>query len=604
MAPLLWLTLQRGLLAFIERPSRARLRIIPLAVLLLLPCLATGLVLDDFVLAVKAGPERLMPALAPQPFWLFTFTTGDPARNAQLMDQGALLPWWSDPQHLNAFFRPLSALTHVMDFRLWPRSAALMHLHSLLWFALLLWVLGWVYRRLELAPGLVTSLALLLYAIDDAHGATVGWIANRNALIACALALPALPAHHLALTAAGPRWLAPLWLTLGLCAGESAFCVVGYLLAYAACLDRRPLAARVLSVVPYLLLLLAHRALCHALGLGSYGSAAYHEPLREPLAFAATLGYNLPVLLAAQLFVPLADVGFWGDAPARAGLWVESVLSLMLFAWFCAPLLRRDRTARFWALGMLLAAAPVSASLPGERLLIALGFGAAPLLARMLIDARILDTAVHLPHGAYRGFISALVVLHLVLAPLALPLRACALAPIGSLTARMDGSVPSGAGIADKTLVVLNAPFTILVSYLQIARAWRKTPRPAHLYWLSTAGSLTHVTRVSADELLVEQELGFLLRPEDTHYRADLDGLRVGSRIARAGMQIEIAASLPDGRPSRVRFRFAEPLESARYDFRVYRHGVLEPWAPGPIGSRLSLPAQEFFPLVLSELLR
>lgn len=601
--PLLWCSFQRRLLVFVERP-RARLRVACLATLLLLPCVATGLALDDYVLGVKAGPNTRMAALPVEPLSLFTFTTGDPARNAQLMDIAALLPWWSEPRHLNAFFRPLSALTHVLDFRLWPSWPSLMHLHSVLWYVGLLLVLGHVYRRLEGAAPLLCGLALLLYAIDDAHGATVGWISNRNALISSVCALPALSAHHSSVTSGKASWLAPLWLALGLCAGETAFCVAGYLLAYAVCLDTRSRTRRAWSIAPYLLLLVAHRALYQAFGLGSFGSGAYHEPLREPLAFALTLGYNLPVLLGAQLGLPLADVGFWGSERERVLLWGQSVLALSLIAWFCVPLLRRDRMARFWALGMVLAAAPVSASLPGERLLLAVGFGAAPLLARLLMESRVLVPGVVLPHGAVRGFASALVALHLLAAPLLMPVRACAFAPVDSAMQRLDAGLARDPSVADKTVVVLNAPFTILLSYLQIARSLYGVARPAHLYWLSTASSELHVTRTAEAELLLDQELGFLRRPEDMHYRANLQSLGVGTRVELAGVQIEIAASLPDGRPSSVRVRFEEPLESSRYDFRIVRAGELVPWTPGELGQSISLPPQDFFPLVLAEVLR
>jgi hypothetical protein len=47
-----------------------------------------------------------------------------------------LLPWWSDPTIHIDFARPLTALTHVLDYALWPGTPALRHLHSLLWFAL------------------------------------------------------------------------------------------------------------------------------------------------------------------------------------------------------------------------------------------------------------------------------------------------------------------------------------------------------------------------------------------------------------------------------------------------------------------------------------
>ena len=597
------MTLQRWLLAFIERP-RAPLRIAGLAALLLLPCLATGLALDDYVLALKSEPVTRMAALPSEPLSLFTFTTGDPAQNARLMDEAALLPWWSEPLHLNAFLRPLSALTHVLDFRAWPESPWLMHLHSIAWYALLILVLASVYRAFQPEAGLACGLALLVYALDDAHGATVGWIANRNALLSAALALPALTSHHRAVSFGQPRAIAPLWLALGLFAGESAFCVLGYLVAYALHMDRRSRRQRLMSLAPYVILFIGHRVLYRVLGLGSFGSGAYHEPLREPLAYLLALAYNLPVLLSAQLFLPLADLGFWSEESVRVPLWIVSVLSLSTCAYYAAPLWRRERVLRFWTTGMLLAAAIVSASLPGERLLLAVGFGAAPLIARLLLEARILSPDVSLPHSAWRGFVSALIALHLIVAPLLMPIRASMYHVVAAVSARLDRSLAADPTIRKQTVVVLNAPMNIFVSYVQIARAWHNEPRPGHLYWLSTASSDTHVTRTAADELTIEQAQGFLFRPEDTHYRADLRSLGSSTVIERPGMHIQIVDNMPDGRPARVRFRFAAPLEAAQYDFRVFRAGELVPFLPGPIGRRVTLPPEDFAQVLLSEVLR
>jgi hypothetical protein len=150
--------------------------------------------------------------------------------------------------------------------------------------------------------------------------------------------------------------------------------------------------------------------------------------------------------------------------------------------------------------------------------------------------------------------------------------------------------------------VVLNAPVNIVLSYVQIARAWRGQARPQHLYWLSTAGSETRVTRTAANELELSQEQGFLLRPEDLHYRADVRSL--DARSERAGMSIELAEKLPDGRPKRVRFRFEQPLEAASYDFRVFRAGELVSWQPSAPGQSVSLPRTELLPLLLTEALR
>ena len=64
---------------------------------------------------------------------LFSFCPDETTR-AAMRDVG-FLPWWTHPAARWAFLRPLSAATHVLDYRLWPDRIALQHVHSLLWYA-------------------------------------------------------------------------------------------------------------------------------------------------------------------------------------------------------------------------------------------------------------------------------------------------------------------------------------------------------------------------------------------------------------------------------------------------------------------------------------
>jgi hypothetical protein len=587
---------------------RAHFAITALALVLLLPALGTGLVLDDYVLQLKARGDTGLAGLAAEPWSLFTFTTGDPARNRLLMDEGVLLPWWSDPAHRNAFFRPLSSLSHVLDFTLWPNHPWLMHAHSLLWYAALVLVAAHVYRTLAArsAAAWITGLAVLIYAIDDAHGPTVAWIANRNAILATWLALPAVSSLH-RWRAEGfdaGAWLGPMCFALGLCAGETAISVLGYLVAYAICLDRGPWRARALALLPYVALLAAHRVVYAVLGLGSFGSSAYRDPLREPLQFVASLAYNLPVLLSAQLGARFADLAFWGDPDGRVPLWAASVLTLAALAWLAWPLLRRDAHARFWALGMGLAAIPVSASVPGERLLLCIGVGAAPLTAQLVRG--LFDRG---ESHVREGWLARLLVLgvalgHLVAPAVALPVRALAMGAAGAVGERIDQSVPRDARIADKTLIVVNAPYNAAVSYLQPMRVVAGAPRPARVHWLASASSELSVMRTASDTLRVTLAQGFLRRPEETHYRGDVTGLAVGTRVSLSDLDVEVVSVTSDGRPKAVDFRFTHALSSTRYVFMCYRNGRLEPWRPPALGGGERFPAQDFFEVVLSEVMR
>lgn len=607
----------------LARP-RATWAIIALATLLVAPSIATGFWLDDYVLAIKSRASSPIPALPTDPLWLFTFTTGDPTRNQALIDEGVMLPWWSDLRHLNAFFRPLTSLTHVFDFRVWPSSAAMMHLHSLLWYALALLVLSRVYRALEPDAPRLAGLALLLFAWDEAHGATVGWIANRNAVIAVALALPALITHHRAATGSRTAaWLGPIWFALGLCAGETAISVAGYLLAYALCLDRRSARQRALSLAPYVVLLIAHRGLYRIFDLSAFGSSTYHDPFHEPFEFIAALSYNLPVLLSAELLLPLSDFAYLGAPELRLPLWTLSVLGLLALSAALIEPVRRDARARFWAAGMCLAAIPVSAGLPGDRLLLAVGIGACPLIARLLLAAadawpaaraaqRNPGTATapvgvrtELAEGGARiswPLVAVLAIIHGVVAPCMLPLRAAQLGPIVSIIDRLDAGIPKDAAVRGKTVVVLNAPVTFMVGYLQIQRAARAEPRPDQLLMLASSSSEVSVQRTGSARLRVELEEGFLRRPEETHYRADK--LASTNRVALRGLHFDVATRTSDGRPKAVDVTFDEPLESPRYLLRAYRDGRLEPWQPPAAGSTVRFAAQDFFRLLAEELVR
>src|SRR5437588_6977688 len=101
---------------------------------------------------------------------MFRFFRGDPDRARPLIDLG-LVPWWTDPGLKGEFLQALTVLTHRLDYALWPDSAPLMHLHSLLWLGASAAAAAVLYRRMFGATW-VAALAAWVYALDDARGTT------------------------------------------------------------------------------------------------------------------------------------------------------------------------------------------------------------------------------------------------------------------------------------------------------------------------------------------------------------------------------------------------------------------------------------------------
>jgi hypothetical protein len=175
--------------------------VVVIAVILCAPSLWLGLQNDDHVLRLVLSDPPLDPEWTRSPVDAFAFVNGDEELIRTALETGRL-PWWTHPRLRLAFFRPVTSITHWIDFRIWPDLPWLMHLQSLLWFAGAIVAAALFYRRL-LLPAWVAGLAALLFAVDNAHGMPAVWLANRNASIGVFFGLLALSAHD--------RWRREAW---------------------------------------------------------------------------------------------------------------------------------------------------------------------------------------------------------------------------------------------------------------------------------------------------------------------------------------------------------------------------------------------------------
>jgi hypothetical protein len=586
-------TLARRLIAgLMEQLRSERLRCaaaIALGLALASPCVSTGWVADDWIQQLMLRRDGGLPGIAYQPFDLFRFASGDPTQARQLIDQG-VFPWWAHPEAVLAFFRPLTSLSHYVDHLLWPDAALPAHLHSLAWYGVLLYVVSRCLKRFEGTPG-SGFLALLLYAIDDAHAPTVSWIANRNSILALTLSLPALLFHDDWRRRGRPRsaWLAALSLALGLLAGEVALVTCAYLLAHACFLDRGGWAARVRALWPYALVLIVWRGVYGALGYGALHSGLYVDPLRAPLGFARAAAERFPALALAQLAFPWSD--FWELYPLllpglRPLILILALCVLSAFLLCCRPLLRRSRYACFWLTGAALAALPMCATFPHDRLLLGVGIGVTPVLAELC-----LERWRRLREPRALAQLALIASLHLLAAPLALALRCSRVAQLTRLLDSANATLPSGPELAGKTLVLVNPPLDPFAAYLAPYRAFRHEGLPAHLLWLATATSPVAVTRTGESSLVIRPESGFLASASQWMLRSPAEAPRVGERILTDAAEVRVRSCSASGQPSEALVVFREPLDSPGLIWMQWREHGYVPFTPPPLGQSTTLPA-------------
>jgi hypothetical protein len=342
-------------------------------------------------------------------------------------------------------------------------------------------------------------------------------------------------------------------------------------------------------VVPYVVVLGVWQLAYRALGYGAVNTGLYTDPLGDPLTFALTVLQRAPVLLAAELTLPVAEAVTAFPAALSAVLFA-SILVLALFTWLFASSLARDRTARWYALGALFALVPACATLVHGRMGFFPSIGAAALVA-MFVDRALSATSRSWP-------ISTVAVLLLarntLLASAILPFSAASPRRFGAILRVSMSSLPDDAPLAHQTLVIVNTPHIFVSNFVGVFR--REDGRfgavaPAKIRTLGETTQALRVTRVDPYSLELSVADGYLGAPLYQIAWAPGDRRPAGFTVELGDSRYEVVEATPDGRPRTVRVRFAEPLESPRYRWVAWRGERFADFTPPSLGGSVTLPA-------------
>lgn len=554
-----------------------------IALLLTLPMLGSGLLLDDY--------EQRIKLLTGDTSNIFqTFARGDTLTEHWF--ETGLLPWWLHPEARINFLRPLATLFLQLDYRLWPDQFWLMHAHSSLWYVLLVLIAALNYRQFLALPW-VAALAALLFAIDFQHAGAVIWLCNRNVMISMCCTLLALYCHS-----QEKRPLRPLaWLLFaaGLAGGESALAISGYLLAYELCLASTHWWRRLLSLLPYALIGLSYLAYWHGAGYGASGPGFYIDPLRDPLYFLSELAYRAPAYLVSQFLPPPVEVyALLGQADSPLPRWWPIMLLALLsglLAWFFWPLLQSSATARFLCVGMLISLIPISGSSPVGRALWHVGFAASGLLALFVQHHQ--DSLTRQSLRRYSRSFMRLMLLHLWLSPLLFVASPLLFAAMDQHMDSRHVKLPSSAG-NEKVLLLSSNHHWAQVSFPLLkdmalalgSQPQRAPPEIRQLHTLIEGQGAFELSRPEESLLVVR-----LLDPQRQaraliNLRPPPYGFDAGTRITQGDMQVEVAAVTSQGSPTEIHYRFPDGALSGYRVMEVHHEQFIDSQLPAPGGRR------------------
>ena len=559
------------------------------AILVMLPALKTGLMADDLVQrAVELRPDQLPARLRDAGIPPDSGSLGTVLRDlfpginrmAPVKNYG-LLPWWTPDDMKLGLWRPLTAFTHWLDYRLFPDSPALMHAHNIAWFAAIVFLVTVMYRKL-MGLGWAAGLAALLFLLDGYTYFPVMFVANRGFIMSLCFGLLCFYEHHQWRSAKSRSglWLSALFLALSLFANEGGASTFAFILAYALVIEMGSFRKRALTVLPAVLVIALWRTIYKLGGFGLSHVGLYIDPANEPFEFGRVAIPRAMALLGGQITGVAPDLLFAIKPslhPLVIALYSASVLAaLAVFL----PWVRRDKTAAFWLAVALLAAIPAATVAPLSKNLGFVAVGVYGLMASFV--AALVTRPGPLPERlTYR--IPAWIVCGLLLLlhiPVAIAGRVLTVQTIASGSKAMSSfiNVDKSSNMENKNVIVVNAPCAITLAYMPFYKAYSHQPLPRTLRTLVPGCTSFDVQRTDEQTLVIQSRTSDIFTCDDVgpvhiayifsacNVAVGVPKSKKGDRHDLSGLTVEVLETNVADVATRVAFRFDAPLASP--DFR------------------------------------
>jgi hypothetical protein len=567
--------MHKNLLARFAESRHAFLILACIGIALVLPSLAAGLFADDFIHYVLIREGHLVK----QPdnislFHLFSFIDTSPERRLQLFGF-SLTPWWVSEQFSLLFFRPLSELSHYIDYRFLQNHVPLMHFHSILWYALLLGLITHCYK-LFCPTHKVALLAFLLFIADATHGFTVAWLANRNALIAATFSLLALASHHqFRETQKLPYYiLSLLSITCSFLAAEAGIVVGVLLLAYALFMDKAGPLKGVQYLLPALAIFIIWFSLYKHYGYGAIGNRAYYiDPVESPALFLQNLPDRMARIIAMQFNI--LPVHLYKPYP----VFMASLGAFFLVA-LLVPLLRKpSRSYRFFLCILLLSIIPITSSELQDRNMLYVGIAACPLLAELI------RYLWHLPQRLLaKGLITLIVLFHIIISALLMLPTSYGPKIMAQNSITAARSLPGD--ITNNTILSFGIPL-LDASYTAAIRRTENLPLPQQFWNVTTSTYGLQVTRIDDHHFIMENSHGLLGGIDLMLRDMTFDPLPVGETVNMNGLLLTIDAVNAAGTPIKATLAIDPSIKPGNIALYYWQASRLLPFNLGAGESRI-----------------
>ena len=531
--------------------QNALFKILILAFIVTLPSLFNGFLADDYFHALVTRGEKLI--FVPQnPLDIYNFVPQKGPAQDYTWENGSF-PWFASKDLKVHFFRPLSALTHVIDYNLFWGKPILMHLHSIFWYLVLIIAVFFLFKLWMSEKS--AALACLIFSLNSCHAFPIGWLANRNAIISSFFACLTL-IFFIRFARENKRhwfWFCLLFYCLGLLAGELTVTVLLITLCYMLF----PLKNDSRTLLSYLfitltLVTIVYRFFYQQYGFGTYDSGLYLDPIQDFSEYFLQLPERTSMLIASALSPLTSDIWLLIPRWLRQLYIPTAIVSLFFFGKWGIMCLKRQQM-KFYSLAFFLCLSPLVIAFPNDRMLIMVNLIVASFVATLLVKQMS-------PDGRLSFFHKYCIVIFLIIFPLMLPLKVTF--PKFFNDAELSGLKIYKDNPQNLKTVLLNSPspFFSLMAYRGNAD-------------ISTNQNLQIVHGWNDFEFKVLGNKQISVKSEQGIWEGKFSWLWVdrsktqpqGTIVQGAFYEIEIISILSDGRPKEIKITFDAPLNTYRW---------------------------------------
>jgi hypothetical protein len=248
---------------------------------------------------------------------------------------------------------------------------------------------------------------------------------------------------------------------------------------------------------------------------------------------------------------------------------------------------------------MVLSVLPICATFPSDRLLTFVGIGAMGLIAQFIYfvfdktGGRPKFILWRIPAILLAGIF---ILVHLILAPLMLPVRVAYPMIPKKHASKLVLTEPLDESIVNQDLIIVNPPIVFLM--LESTMIWEcnNQAMPRHIRYL-TSGYLqpVEVYRPDAKTLIVKPSFGFYPYVLDSLFRNEDNPFSVGDSVELTGMTVEIRELTSSGNVAKAAFIFSVDLEDPSLRWLQHKDNAFVPFTPPAIGQKVILPGGKLF---------